>query len=91
MLDPQDKITAWMQAQPTMMIGSDVTHPSPGSARGTPSIAAVVGSTDKMFGQFPASMRLQESKKEVSRFNYGINTPSNKLALDDYRPQGHDD
>ncbi|KAH7333964.1 Piwi domain-containing protein [Rhizoctonia solani] len=64
-VDPQDKVMAWVRAQPTMMIGSDVTHPSPGSARGTPSIAAVVGSVDNQFGQFPASLRLQESKKEM--------------------------
>ncbi|CAE6486384.1 unnamed protein product [Rhizoctonia solani] len=64
-IDPQDKVMAWVRAQPTMMIGSDVTHPSPGSARGTPSIAAVVGSVDSQFGQFPASLRLQESKKEM--------------------------
>ncbi|CAE6447538.1 unnamed protein product [Rhizoctonia solani] len=64
-LDPQDKVMGWVRAQPTMMIGSDVTHPSPGSARGTPSIAAVVGSVDSQFGQFPASLRLQESKKEM--------------------------
>jgi eukaryotic translation initiation factor 2C len=55
----------WLKEKPTMLIGSDVTHPSPGSVRGTPSIAAVVGSTDINFGQYPASLRLQESKKEV--------------------------
>jgi len=65
MIDPQDKVMAWIRAEPTMLVGSDVTHPSPGSARGTPSIAAVVGSVDNMFGLFPASMRLQESKKEM--------------------------
>ncbi|EUC64487.1 argonaute-like protein [Rhizoctonia solani AG-3 Rhs1AP] len=64
-IDPQDKVMAWVRAQPTMMVGSDVTHPSPGSARGTPSIAAVVGSVDNQFGQFPASLRLQDSKKEM--------------------------
>ncbi|CEL53059.1 Protein argonaute 1B OS=Oryza sativa subsp, japonica GN=AGO1B PE=2 SV=3 [Rhizoctonia solani AG-1 IB] len=64
-VDPQDKVMAWIRAQPTMMVGSDVTHPSPGSARGTPSIAAVVGSIDSNFGQFPASLRLQQSKKEM--------------------------
>ncbi|CAE6438640.1 unnamed protein product, partial [Rhizoctonia solani] len=64
-VDPQDKVMAWVRAEPTMMIGSDVTHPSPGSARGTPSIAAVVGSVDSSFGQFPASLRLQQSKKEM--------------------------
>ena len=65
MLDPQDPAMVWLRSQPTMLVGSDVTHPSPGTARGTPSIAAVVASVDDKFGLFPASMRLQESKKEV--------------------------
>ncbi|KAG8775710.1 hypothetical protein FRC12_001319 [Ceratobasidium sp. 428] len=65
MINPQDQVMAWIRAEPTMLVGSDVTHPSPGSMRGTPSIAAVVGSIDNMFGQFPASLRLQESKKEM--------------------------
>ncbi|KAK6341532.1 hypothetical protein TWF696_008604 [Orbilia brochopaga] len=50
---------------PAMLLGADVTHPSPGSAKGTPSLAAVVASSDRTFGQFPASIRLQESKKEM--------------------------
>ncbi|KAK6501309.1 hypothetical protein TWF481_009150 [Arthrobotrys musiformis] len=50
---------------PAMLLGADVTHPSPGSAKGTPSLAAVVASCDKTFGQFPASIRLQTSKKEM--------------------------
>jgi len=64
-LDPADPAAKWLREKPTMLVGSDVTHPSPGSARGTPSIAAVVGSVDDKFGSFPASMRLQESKKEM--------------------------
>ena len=43
-----------------------VTHPGPGAAKGTPSIAGVVASVDNQFGQFPASLRIQESKKEVN-------------------------
>ncbi|KAK6347975.1 hypothetical protein TWF718_005795 [Orbilia javanica] len=50
---------------PAMLLGADVTHPSPGSAKGTPSLAAVVASCDKTFGQFPASIRLQTSRKEM--------------------------
>ena len=42
-----------------------MTHPSPGSLKGTPSIAGVVASIDADFAQYPASLRLQESKKEV--------------------------
>ena len=56
----------WLRGEPTMMVGMDVTHPGPGSVRGTPSIAAVVGSVDDHFAQFPASMRIQETRKEVS-------------------------
>lgn len=48
-----------------MLVGMDVTHPGPGSVKGTPSIAAVAASCDGDFIQFPASLRMQESKKEV--------------------------
>lgn len=48
-----------------MMIGIDVTHPGPGSVKGTPSIAAVVASCDDDFAQFPCSLEIQESKKEM--------------------------
>lgn len=48
-----------------MLIGIDVTHPGPGAVKGTPSIAAVTGSIDTDYAQFPASLRMQESKKEV--------------------------
>ena len=47
-----------------IVIGADVTHPGVGSREGTPSIAAVVGSTDDEFMHFPGSMRLQRSRKE---------------------------
>lgn len=48
-----------------MLVGIDVTHPGMGSAKGTPSIAAVAASVDADYVQFPASMRMQESRKEV--------------------------
>ncbi|KDQ10893.1 hypothetical protein BOTBODRAFT_136370 [Botryobasidium botryosum FD-172 SS1] len=63
--------SAWLKRSPTMLMGADVTHPSPKSQKGkssffgrylvvcAPSIAAVVGSTDDNFSQYPASMRLQ--------------------------------
>ncbi|KAF7968003.1 hypothetical protein HWV62_32204 [Athelia sp. TMB] len=62
-LDPRSM--SWLQQAPTMLVGMDVTHPGPGSIKGTPSIAAVVASTDSQYGQFPASMEIQESKKEM--------------------------
>ena len=48
-----------------MLVGIDVTHPGPGSVKGTPSIAAVVASCDAECAQFPCSMEIQETKKEM--------------------------
>ena len=55
----------WLLVKKTMILGMDVTHPGPGSRKGTPSIAAVVASVDDNFVQFPASLRVQPSKQEV--------------------------
>lgn len=49
----------------TMVVGVDVTHPSPGSAPNAPSIAGMVASVDKRLGQWPADLRIQESRKEM--------------------------
>ena len=48
-----------------MLMGIDVTHPGPGSVKGAPSIAAVVASYEADYAQYPASMEIQETKKEV--------------------------
>jgi eukaryotic translation initiation factor 2C len=56
----------WLVQEPTILVGIDVTHPGPSSVPGTPSIAGVVASVDRDFVQFPASLRLQKSKQEVS-------------------------
>ncbi|PGH34881.1 hypothetical protein GX50_02232 [[Emmonsia] crescens] len=47
----------------TMVVGIDVTHPSPGSAPTAPSIAGMVASVDKVLGQWPASIRLQHQAR----------------------------
>ncbi|KAH0832181.1 Piwi-domain-containing protein [Lanmaoa asiatica] len=60
-----DKSLQWLTKTKTMLVGMDVTHPGPGSIEGTPSIAAVVASVDSNFAQFPASLRCQETKKEM--------------------------
>lgn len=60
-----EKSMKWLTEKRTMVVGCDVTHPGPTSTPGTPSIAAVVASTDANFVQYPASMRVQETKKEV--------------------------
>ena len=57
---------SWLTREPTMLVGIDVTHPGPSSVAGSPSIAGVVASVDQDFVQFPASLRLQKSKQEVS-------------------------
>ncbi|KIJ59485.1 hypothetical protein HYDPIDRAFT_118463 [Hydnomerulius pinastri MD-312] len=60
-----DHSLLWLTKKKTMVVGMDVTHPGPGSIEGTPSIAAVVASVDRDFAQFPASLRCQETKKEM--------------------------
>ena len=69
-LDPKNMV--WLNKMPTMVVGMDVTHPGPGSLKGTPSIAAVVASIDAKYAQYPASLRLQESKKEVRGSSYNL-------------------
>ena len=49
----------------TMVVGVDVTHPSPGSASNAPSVAGMVASIDANLGQWPADLRIQESRKEM--------------------------
>ena len=49
----------------TMVVGIDVTHPSPGSASNAPSVAGMVASVDKWLGQWPADLRIQESRREM--------------------------
>lgn len=48
-----------------MLVGIDVTHPSPGSAEGSPSIAGVVASVDEQLSQWPGSLRSQRGKEEM--------------------------
>ncbi|KAI0247504.1 Piwi-domain-containing protein [Lactifluus subvellereus] len=57
---------SWLTDKSTIMVGIDVTHPGAKSAEGTPSIVGVVASVDNDFVQFPASLRLQKSRREVS-------------------------
>ena len=48
----------------TMVVGIDVTHPSPGSATNAPSIASMVASIDGQLGQWPAVLRIQAARQE---------------------------
>ncbi|KXT11410.1 hypothetical protein AC579_9874 [Pseudocercospora musae] len=49
----------------TMLFGIDVTHPSPGSSEGAPSIACVVASVDEYLFQWPGSIRTQTGRQEM--------------------------
>ena len=49
----------------TMVVGIDVTHPSPGSASNAPSVAGMVASVHKCLGQWPVDLRIQESRREM--------------------------
>jgi hypothetical protein len=49
----------------TMVVGIDVTHPSPGSASKAPSVASMVASVDRYLGQWPADLRIQQSRQEM--------------------------
>ena len=60
-----DRALGWLKTASTMVVGMDVTHPSPTSIAGTPSVAAVVANVDDTFAQFPVSLRLQLGTKEV--------------------------
>ncbi|KIJ18292.1 hypothetical protein PAXINDRAFT_97712 [Paxillus involutus ATCC 200175] len=57
----------WLRSASTMVIGMDVTHPSPGTVKGTPSIVAVVASVDEHYAQYPATLAIQKSKVEINR------------------------
>ena len=50
--------------QSTMVVGIDVTHPSPGSREGAPSIFAVVASMDRHLSQWPVRLGVQKKSRE---------------------------
>ena len=48
----------------TMVVGIDVTHPSPGSGSQATSVAAMVASSDKDLAQWPAQIRINPARQE---------------------------
>ncbi|KAL6879269.1 Piwi domain-containing protein [Trichoderma novae-zelandiae] len=48
----------------TMIVGIDVTHPSPGSSTLAPSIAGMVASVDQKLGQWPAVLSIQPKGRQ---------------------------
>jgi eukaryotic translation initiation factor 2C len=60
-----DKVELGILAEgKTMVIGLDVTHPSPGSSSTAPSVAALVSSVDSHLAQWPAQIRVQKARQE---------------------------
>ena len=49
----------------TMIVGIDVTHPSPGSSSNAPSVASIVASVDQWLGQWPGDLRIQTGRQEM--------------------------
>ena len=48
----------------TMVVGIDVTHPSPGSGSNATSVAAMVASSDTELAQWPAQIRINPARQE---------------------------
>ncbi len=57
-----------------MVVGIDVTHPSPGSASTAPSVAGIVASVDSRLAQWPADLKIQTAREEMvsGRFVHGF-------------------
>ncbi|KAK3813182.1 MAG: Piwi domain-containing protein [Benniella sp.] len=62
-LSPND--LPFMEKRNTLIIGADVSHPSPGEDNGKPSIASVVASIDDDGYKFIGRLLLQDSRLEV--------------------------
>ncbi|KAG9194153.1 hypothetical protein G6011_04188 [Alternaria panax] len=56
-------IETWLNK--TLVLGADCTHPGSGALKGSPSVAAVVGSLDANGGRFRGKLKLQPGKQEI--------------------------
>lgn len=54
----------FLEEDKTMVVGIDVTHPSPGSSSTAPSVAGMVANVDKRMGQWPAVLSIQEKSRQ---------------------------
>ena len=59
-----DKLPIISQGK-TMLLGMDVTHPSPGSSANAPSVAGVAASIKSDCAQWPATVRAQRGRTEM--------------------------
>lgn len=60
----ENKNLSIIEQDKTMVVGIDVTHPSPGSSTNAPSVSAMVASTNKFLGQWPATLSIQSARQE---------------------------
>ncbi|KAK7736945.1 hypothetical protein SLS53_006700 [Cytospora paraplurivora] len=56
---------SFIKEDKTMIVGIDVTHPSPGSSDKAPSVAGMVSSIDKHLGQWPGTLSVQKARQEM--------------------------
>lgn len=63
MVDPSR--LSFISEDKTMIVGIDVTHPSPGSSDRAPSVAGMVSSIDKHLGQWPGILSIQKARQEM--------------------------
>ena len=73
----RDNALSVIKQTSTMVVGIDVTHPSPGSSGNCPSVAAMVASVDEKLGQWPAVLRLQRATQQVAT---GVQSQQTQLA-----------
>ena len=60
----KDRQLGFINEGTTMVVGIDVTHPSPGSGFSAPSVAAMVASSDENLAQWPAEIRVNPARQE---------------------------
>ncbi len=61
----EPSIIPFISQRPTILMGADVTHPSPGGDANRPSIAALCASMDAKASRYAASIRIQTGRQEI--------------------------
>ncbi|KAL1798359.1 hypothetical protein ACET3X_002396 [Alternaria dauci] len=56
-------VDTWLDK--TLVLGADCTHPGSGALKGSPSVAAVVGSLEANGGRFRGKLKLHPGKQEI--------------------------
>ncbi|KAJ3089546.1 eukaryotic translation initiation factor 2C, 2 [Quaeritorhiza haematococci] len=77
-----NELTA-MQAEPTIVIGADVTHPSPTEGR-KPSVASLVGSLDRSASKYVATVKVKRKEEIVNEY-YAANNQLKPARIIYYR------